>query len=42
MSKFKRKTEVIWGNQDAINYRLDSLGDTRELTEWYAHWQNGA
>lgn len=28
---------VVWGNQDAIDCRLRSLGDTRELTEWFAH-----
>jgi len=34
--------EVVWGNQDVIDRRLDGLGDARELTEWFAHWQNGA
>jgi Fe-S-cluster containining protein len=29
--------EVVWGNHDAIDYRLRSLGDTRELTDWFAH-----
>lgn len=28
--------EVVWGNQDAIDCRLRSLGDTRELTDWFA------
>ncbi|MBS3954375.1 MAG: YkgJ family cysteine cluster protein [Methylomicrobium sp.] len=28
---------VVWGNQDAIDHRL---GDTRELTEWFAGWQS--
>jgi uncharacterized protein len=28
---------VVWGNQDAIDQRL---GDTRELTEWFADWQH--
>jgi hypothetical protein len=32
--------EVVYGNQDAIDHRLGSLGDTRELTEWSTHWQN--
>jgi Fe-S-cluster containining protein len=25
---------VVWGNQDAIERRLRSLGDTRELADW--------
>jgi Fe-S-cluster containining protein len=32
--------EVVWGNQDAIDHRLSGLGDTRELTQWFRHWQN--
>ena len=28
---------VVWGNQDAIDHRL---GDTRELTEWFASLQD--
>lgn len=32
---------VVWGNQDAIDRRLSGLGDTRELTEWFAYWKNG-
>jgi len=31
--------EVVWGNQDAIDRRLGSLGDSRDLTEWFAGWQ---
>ncbi len=31
--------EVVWGNHDAIDRRLCGLGDARELTEWFAHWQ---
>ena len=31
--------DVVWGNQDAIDRRLGSLGDTRELTEWFASWE---
>jgi len=31
--------EVVWGNHDAIDRRLCGLGDTRELTEWFARWQ---
>jgi len=30
--------EVVWGNQDAIDRRLSGLGDTRDLTEWFARW----
>lgn len=27
--------DTVWGNQDAVDRRLSSLGDTRELTEWF-------
>ncbi|MDD5394730.1 MAG: YkgJ family cysteine cluster protein [Thiothrix sp.] len=30
--------DVLWGNHDAIEHRLGSLGDTRELTTWFADW----
>ena len=30
---------VVWGNQDAIDRRLCGLGDTRDLTEWFASWK---
>jgi uncharacterized protein len=30
-------TGVVWGNQDAIDCRLRSLGETRELRVWFAH-----
>lgn len=30
--------EVVWGNHDAIDQRLCNLGNTRELTEWFAGW----
>jgi Fe-S-cluster containining protein len=33
--------EVVWGNQDAIDHRLGSMGHTRDLTDWFAEWQNG-
>ncbi|WP_333878315.1 YkgJ family cysteine cluster protein [Methylobacter sp.] len=33
--------EVVWGNQDVIDRRLGGLGDTRDLTEWFAHWEEG-
>jgi Fe-S-cluster containining protein len=28
--------EVVWGNQDAAERRLCGLGDSRDLTEWFA------
>jgi Fe-S-cluster containining protein len=34
-------SEVVWGNHDAIDRRLNGLGDTRELTEWFARWMEG-
>ena len=30
---------VVWGNHDAIDHRLVSLGESRPLTEWFADWQ---
>jgi len=30
---------VVWGNQDAVDRRLCGLGDSRDLTEWFAHWK---
>ena len=30
---------VVWGNQDAMDRRLCDLGDTRDLTEWFASWK---
>jgi Fe-S-cluster containining protein len=32
-------TEVVWGNQDAIDRRLSGLGETCELTEWFGSWK---
>ena len=32
--------EVVWGNQDAVDKQLGSLSDSRELTEWFAHWKD--
>ncbi len=32
-------TEVVWGNDDGIDNRLRALGESRELPEWFAHWQ---
>lgn len=31
--------EAVWGNQDVIDRQLRSLGDTRELTEWFERWK---
>jgi Fe-S-cluster containining protein len=31
--------DVVWGNQDAIDYRIGGLGEARELTEWFARWK---
>ena len=31
---------VVWGNHDAIDRRLSGLGDSRDLTEWYAIWKD--
>ncbi|MGZ5055865.1 MAG: YkgJ family cysteine cluster protein [Methylobacter sp.] len=32
-------TEVVWGNQDAVDRRLCGLSDSRDLTEWFALWK---
>ena len=29
---------VIWGNHDVIDRQLNALGDSRDLTEWFALW----
>ena len=31
--------EVVWGNHDTIDRRLSSLGEDRDLTEWFAIWK---
>ena len=31
--------DVVWGNHDAIDHRLASLGESRPLTDWFADWQ---
>jgi Fe-S-cluster containining protein len=31
--------EVVWGNQNTIERQLSNLGDTKNLTEWFAHWE---
>ena len=28
--------EVVWGNQDVVDRRLNGLGDTKDLIEWFA------
>ncbi len=33
--------DVVWGNHDAIDRHLASLGGARPLTEWFARWQDG-
>ena len=33
--------DVVWGNHDAIDQRLASLGESRPLTEWFAAWEHG-
>jgi Fe-S-cluster containining protein len=30
---------VVWGNHDAVDHRLRAMGDSRDLTEWFALWQ---
>lgn len=30
---------VVWGNQDVVDRRLKDLGTSRDLTEWFASWQ---
>lgn len=30
--------EVVWGNQDAVDHRLGSMGESRPLTVWFARW----
>ena len=34
--------DVVWGNQDAIDRRLGSLGESRPLTEWFAGYASGS
>jgi Fe-S-cluster containining protein len=33
---------VVWGNHDAIDRQLNALGDSRDLTEWFALWQESS
>ena len=33
---------VVWGNHDAIDRRLTSLGEVRTLDEWFARWERKA
>ena len=30
--------DVVWGNHDAIDQSLAGLGESRALTDWFAHW----
>jgi len=32
--------DVVWGNHDAIDHGLASLGEVRTLREWFAGWQD--
>ena len=34
--------DVVWGNQNAIDRRLGSLGESRPLTEWFAGYASGS
>jgi len=29
-------SDVVWGNHDAVDRRLESMGEMRALTEWFA------
>jgi Fe-S-cluster containining protein len=31
--------DVVWGNHEAIEHWLTSLGETRALTEWFPRWE---
>lgn len=31
--------DVVWGNHDAIDQQLKCIGETRDLTLWFADWQ---
>ena len=33
---------VVWGNQDAMDRRMCGLGDTHDLTEWFASWEEAS
>ncbi len=33
-------SNVVWGNQDAIDRCLKSTGEVRELTLWFANWED--
>lgn len=32
--------DVVWGNQNTIDRQLSSLGDTKDLTEWFVQLKN--
>jgi Fe-S-cluster containining protein len=31
--------KVVWGNQNTIDRQLKRLGDSKDLTQWFADWQ---
>ena len=31
-------SDVVWGNHDAIDQQLSTLGEKRFMTEWFAGW----
>jgi hypothetical protein len=33
-------SDVVWGNQAAIDQRLKRMGKSRELTQWFADWKD--
>lgn len=33
--------DIVWGNHDAIDQRLNGLGEQRTLTEWLERWDSG-
>ena len=33
-----KMADVVWGNQDAIDQQLTTLGETRALTDWFESW----
>jgi len=30
--------DVVWGNHDVIDRRLEATGEARSLVEWFAQW----
>lgn len=35
-------SDVVWGNHDAIDQQLSTLGEKRFMTEWFAGWLEDA